>query len=379
MIDKNLAVKIFPPAPTAGAIRGEKPLGRKRPDRNHGDRNHGGLLRHVNKARIAVLLAVLLIVVAIPVLSLYQSHRASHAIQWMQGWEAWFFTTLDQAVSWFSADPAEDLDAIKGSLWAINIGGLKISDPLAVAGQLFVEFTIYWPFLLSALIPVLLTMLLGRVFCGWICPGYLLYEVGDRFRQLLNRAGLRPRNLKLPLPIKYGVLAVGLTAGAVLGVGVFPMVYPPAMIGREIYYQVFYGAFGSGLALLAISLFIEVGISRRAVCRYLCPGGALYSLLGSARLVRLRRISSACILCLKCDDACGLGLSPMRDRTGMECNNCLACVAACPTNALTLGLGWESGPLTSSQDSRARGQIENPLPTIQPAAGHDTRTPHQAA
>lgn len=369
MIEKNLAVENSTRAHVARANAGQ----------NHGGRNHGGLLRHVNKARHGVLLAVLLFLAAVPVLSLYQSHRAAHAIQWMQGWEAFFFTTLDQVVSWFSADPAEDLDAIKGSVWAMNIGGFKISDPLAVVGQTLAELTLYWPFVLSALIPLVVTVLLGRVFCGWICPAYLLYEVGDRFRQLLNRAGLRPRNLKLPLATKYVALAIGLVAGAVLGVGVFPMVYPPAVIGREIYYQVFYGAFGSGLTLLAVSLFIEVGISRRAVCRYLCPGGALYSLLGAARVVRLRRISSACIQCVKCDDVCGLGLSPMQDRTGMECNNCLACVAACPTNALTLGLGWDSGPLTPDQDRPAGRQPETPQPTTQPAGGHDASTTNQAA
>lgn len=377
MIEKHLAAEDSSP------VRAPKANGR---------RYRPGLLRHVNKVRHAVLLAVLVFVVTVPVLSLYQSHRAAHAIQWMQGWEAQFFTTLDQVVSWFSADPAEDLDVIKGSVWAVNIGGFKISDPLAVVGQIFVEFYVYWPFLVSALIPVVVTVLLGRVFCGWICPGYLLYEVGDRFRQLLNRAGLRPRNIKLPLATKYGVLAFGLVAGAVLGVAVFPMVYPPAVIGREIYSKVFYnpvffGAFGSGLALLAVSLVIEVGISRRAVCRYFCPGGALYALLGAARVVRLRRISSACILCVKCDDVCGLGLSPMRDRTGMECNNCLACVAACPTNALTLGLGWDSGPLAPHQDRRAHRQSDHPPPTSpptfppisQPPGGHDARTPNQAA
>ncbi len=377
MVEKNPAAEDSPRMRTAKA---------------NGGRNPPGLLRHVNKVRHAVLLAVLLFLVAVPVLSLYQSHRAAHAIQWMQGWEALFFTTLDQVVSWFSADPVEDLDAIKGSVWAMNIGGFKISDPLAVAGPTVMlkneaELAAYWPFMLSALIPVALTVLLGRVFCGWICPGYLLYEAGDRFRQLLNRAGLRPRNIKLPLATKYGVLAVGLVAGPVLGVAVFPMVYPPAVIGREIYYQVFYGAFGSGLTLLAISLFIEVGISRRAVCRYFCPGGALYALLGAARVVRLRRISSDCILCVKCDDVCGLGLSPMRDRTGMECNNCLACVAACPTNALTLGLGWDSGPLAPHQDRRAHRQSDNPPPTSpptfppisQPPGGHGARTPNQAA
>jgi ferredoxin-type protein NapH len=302
-----------------------------------------GVLRHLNKVRHGVQVGVVLFVLAIPVLSLYQSYAASHAIQWMEGGEQLFFGNLDRIAFWFSDDPVEALDAVKGSVWSAQIGGLKISDPLAVAGQTVAEKRIYWPFVLSMLIPVLVTLALGRVFCGWVCPAYLLYEVGDVIRQLLNRAGIRPRNIQLPLVTKYVVLGIGIAGGWLLGVALFPMIYPPAVIGREVYYGVYNGVFGSGAVLLAISLFIEIGISRRAVCRYLCPGGALYSLLGAARVVRLRRDADACTPCVKCDDVCGLGLNPMTDRTGMECNNCTACIAVCPCGALTLAIGWSSG------------------------------------
>ena len=216
-------------------------------------------LRWLNRVRLATLVLVFLFILVLPVLGLYQSYTAAHAIEWMEGGEKAFFDTLHTVVSWFSDDPAEDLDFIKGSVWSAKIGGFKISDPLGVVGQILAEQRVYWPFVLSALVPVVLTILLGRFFCGWICPGYLLYEIGDLFRQLLYRAGLRPRNIKLPLPLKYAVLGVGLVGGAVLGVALFPMVYPPAVISREIYYKVYYGAFGSGLTLLAITLVLEAG------------------------------------------------------------------------------------------------------------------------
>jgi ferredoxin-type protein NapH len=319
-----------------------------------------------------VLLLVLLFLLVVPVLSLYQSYTAAHAIQWMEGGEKVFFSGLDRAVRWFSDDPAEDLDFVKGSVWSAQVGGFKISDPLAVVSQTVAERNLHWPFVLSALVPLLLTVLLGRFFCGWICPGYLLYEIGDLFRQLLNRAGIRPRDIRLPLYTKYAVLGAGVVAGLVLGGAFFPMIYPPAVIGREWYYRVYYGAFGSGLTLLAISLFVEIALSRRAVCRYLCPGGALYSLLGAARLVRIERSPEACIGCVKCDDVCGLGLKPMTDRIGMECNNCTACIAACPTDALTLRLGWRSATASDNPASPAVG-------TSSGAENHATQTPDRAA
>ncbi|MEE8555853.1 MAG: 4Fe-4S binding protein [bacterium] len=302
-------------------------------------------LRHINRLRHGVLVLVVLFVAVVPILSLYQSYVAAHAIEWMDGAERVFFDTVGGLVAPFVDDPAEDLDVVKGSVWSAQIGSFKISDPLAVVGQTAAEGRIHWPFVWTALIPVLVTLLLGRVFCGWICPAYLLYEIGDAFRQFLNRAGIRPRNVRLSPKTKYVALAIGVVLSAVLGVAVFPMVYPPALIGREWYYRVYYGAFGSGLTLLALSLLVEVGLSRRAVCRYLCPGGALYSLLGRFRAVRIRRVVADCIRCVKCDDACGLGLQPMTDRTGMECNTCTACIAACPTDALKLRVGWSDAPL----------------------------------
>ncbi|MDP7548024.1 MAG: (4Fe-4S)-binding protein, partial [Alphaproteobacteria bacterium] len=70
-------------------------------------------------------------------------------------------------------------------------------------------------------------------------------------------------------------------------------------------------------------------------CRYLCPGGALYSLLGRFRLVRIRRLVENCNDCAKCNVICEFGLDPMADDFGQECNNCTACIAICPTNALS--------------------------------------------
>lgn len=332
-------------------------------------------LRHLNKIRYGVLVAVLLFLLAVPVLSLYQSYSAAYAIQWMEGAQKVFFQTMDRGVRWISDNPAEDLDVVKGSVWAAQIGGFKISDPLAVVGQISSEKQVVWPFVATALLPVVITLLLGRIFCGWICPGYLLYGLGDVFRQTMHRAGLRPRNIQLPLTTKYVVLGGGVIAGALLGVAVFPMIYPPAVIGREVYYSVYYGAFGSGFTLLAITLVIEIGFSRRAVCRYLCPGGAVYSLLGAARVVRIRRDSAACILCVKCDDTCGLGLSPMTDRTGMECNNCTACIAACPTDALTLALGWRGGPQSAVESALALDVQSEPAMT---PVGHDANASDQA-
>ncbi|MCP4186928.1 MAG: hypothetical protein GY763_04905, partial [Gammaproteobacteria bacterium] len=36
-----------------------------------------------------------------------------------------------------------------------------------------------------------------------------------------------------------------------------------------------------------------------------------------------------------CTAICEFGLDPLRDDFGQECNNCCACIAICPTDAMT--------------------------------------------
>jgi hypothetical protein len=156
-------------------------------------------LRHINKVRHLIQVLVLLFILATSILSLYQSNVAAHAIQWMEGTDKLFFGTIDNIVRWFTNNPEDDLDIIKGSVWSAQIGSFKMSDPLALIGQIAAEKRFYWPFVVTILFPVGLTLILGRFFCGWICPAYLFYELGDVFRQLLNRAGIRPKNIKLSL------------------------------------------------------------------------------------------------------------------------------------------------------------------------------------
>ena len=47
-----------------------------------------------------------------------------------------------------------------------------------------------------------------------------------------------------------------------------------------------------------------------------------------------------CNDCAKCNVVCEFGLDPLRDGFGQECINCAACIAVCPTDALTFTLAF---------------------------------------
>ena len=103
-------------------------------------------------------------------------------------------------------------------------------------------------------------------------------------------------------------------------------------------------SFGVGAVFFVITLLFDILVARRGFCRYLCPGGALYSLLGRYRLLRIRRDVKTCNDCVKCNAICEFGLNPMRDDFGQECNNCTACIAVCPTDALRFTAALHDDP-----------------------------------
>lgn len=330
------------------------------------------LWRHLNKARWVSLSIVFAMLVVLPFLHVYQTYVAAHAYDLLSPPETRIYDVMETLTQPFVSNPAEDLDAVKGNTWSGTFWGLKLSDPLAALGQMAAGRTLYWPFLITALIPVAFTALFGRFFCGWICPATLLYELNGNFASWLRWAGLKPGNRYFDKRIKYGVLALGVIGSAVTGSVLVAAVYPPAIIGREIYYAIALGGFGAGMVFFLATLGFDLLVARRGFCRYLCPGGALYSLLGRYRIVRIRRIVENCNDCAKCNAICEFGLDPLRDGFGQECNNCSACIAVCPTDALTFTirptdfpvqgpghLGWQYRRQAEAQaQAQAQGRQE---------------------
>jgi len=296
------------------------------------------LWRHLNKMRWLVLSLVFMMLVFLPFAHVYQTYVASFSYDLLNPSEKQLYDFMEMITSPFINDPALDLDAIKGNTWSGNFFGYKISDPLAVVGQIAAGLTIYWPFFLTAIIPIVLTIIFGRFFCGWICPATFLYELNTILSLSLQRIGIKAGKKRFDRRLKYAVLAIGLAISAFTGAVLVSMIYPPAIIGREIYFATALGGFGAGLLFFILTILFDLLVSRRGFCRYVCPGGALYSMLGRFRLFRIKRIVENCNDCAKCNAVCEFGLDPLRDKFGQECNNCTACIAVCPTDALTFNI-----------------------------------------
>ena len=227
---------------------------------------------------------------------------------------------------------------IVGGPWILQIGPVQWFDPLASVEAWIGSRGKARLAALGVVVPIVVALVLGRVFCGWGCPLEMLFDLNHRLRRRLSRwlPSLRRRPRTVPHPTKLAVLGFGLVFAAVAGASVLSLIYPPAILQR-----LAGGLTGWGtLGLLAAIFIVELLWLPRVWCTALCPGGALHALLGRFRTLRIVRTEGACVACPHCDRACPFDLEPSVRNPGMDCNNCGACIGACRRSALRHQLAW---------------------------------------
>jgi len=254
-------------------------------------------------------------------------------------------------------------------------------DPLVGLGTTLASRTVVTKYVVPALGVIILTLLIGRFFCGWICP---LGTTLDVFHRLfLRKLKMRvPRVLQNPKwrNLKYYLLAA-FGISALLGTQFIWVLDPLAIVTRSyaltLYayfnwladstFNVLYQlpgisavsepvyAFLQGrvlalsppiwrmhlvfFAIFLVIILLEV-FYRRFWCRNLCPLGALLG--GLARFSLLRRVvSGRCTECGVCQPKCRMGAIEGEGKTylSQECAQCMSCVYACPEDihAVTFG------------------------------------------
>jgi len=269
-----------------------------------------------------------------------------------------------------------------------------LADPLILLLTWLAAHSVPWA-ALWALGTVGFTLVLGRVFCGWVCPFGTVHAIAGR--------ALAPRRRK-PDPardhwspwhrVKYYVLA-GLVAMAIFGGHWGTLLDPLVLLYRsttaallpaaqwaveqgskavfdadlgagrfrlhhltDVPYQflrdhVFVGprqAFlGAWLILAVFALLVALNrIRPRFWCRYLCPLGALLGVLAWRPLLRRHTRQEDCNQCGLCGVDCRAGASgaPGQKWHPSECFGCLNCTSACPRGSLGFVWHWPFGPQT---------------------------------
>lgn len=75
----------------------------------------------------------------------------------------------------------------------------------------------------------------------------------------------------------------------------------------------------------------------RPFCKYICPLGALYSLLNPIAIYRYQVDENRCTQCGSCADACKMNVVMYQQPNALECIHCGDCKAVCPQQAIMRG------------------------------------------
>lgn len=196
--------------------------------------------------------------------------------------------------------------------------------------------------LLAAFIVV--SLILKKAFCSWLCPVGTLSEALWRFGQkVLGRNILLPRWLDISLrSLKYLLLGFFVYILVITSVETIPaFMSSPYGIISDVKMLNFFRYAGMATIITVSVLLIGSLIVPNLWCRYLCPYGALMGLFSLLSPFKIRRDANACIDCEKCAKVCPsrLPVDQKLQITSAECTACMSCVDICPAkDALQLSI-----------------------------------------
>lgn len=243
---------------------------------------------------------------------------------------------------------------------------------------------------------LLLTLLLGRVYCSVICPlgvfqdvvifirricGNILTRMQSRRFARLKRKGVSP----LPKPKVYAKSYGYRKEHKIVRWVIFAVVGVTAIAGTQLFIALLapYSAYGrivrsiAGLAegeSVVPQLLITAGITLlvilflswsrgRAYCNTICPVGTLLSLFSRVALFRPTIDEAKCVSCGKCGKRCKASCIDTAGHKidGGQCVMCLDCIGNCSTGAIRyrfVGFGRRGRPEGGSGASSSPEKVD---------------------
>jgi polyferredoxin len=179
------------------------------------------------------------------------------------------------------------------------------------------------------------TLFLGPVFCGWVCP---FGSIQEWFGKLGKKIFKRRFNRLIPYKVdrilrylRYLMLGWVVYMTAVTGTLVFADIDPYFALFNFWTSEVAIGGVIILIAVLVLSLLVE-----RPFCKYACPYGAVLGVFNLFRIFKIRRNPSTCINCKACDRTCPMNI-PVSTSGAVRHHQCITCLKCTSEQACPVG------------------------------------------
>ena len=272
--------------------------------------------------------------------------KSDRSLSWQQAFTAWWPAYAAHFLSWLAVFTA-GLILFLGKkhnlrkpllLFSLLLTGFYLGGCPTPVGSWYYLLTgnrgVMGLVLFLLLVPILLSLFWGRIFCGWMCPIGAMQELISSKRFRVKMPLVADRSLK---KLKYLLLAGFSLATLWTGVNYF---------GHHEPFKTLFNFNGSTLSFVLLALVLAWSIvTERPFCRYICPLGAILAITSRCSRCKVSPDRSTCVHCHLCakSGCCPTGALRM-DSTGpaalpvidaAECIHCGKCGQKCPRNALS--------------------------------------------
>lgn len=256
-----------------------------------------------------------------------------------------------------------------GTFYSIRIGHLDLMDPALMFQTILLTKHIPFSALLAGTLPLILALVLGRVFCSWVCPYNLLAEYVAKLRKLIFPQKKYFLNHN-PKPhwywIVFGLVVITLM---VLGIPLITLTSFSGLLSSEAADLVLNGTIGIEILLVLIVILLEFFVAPHFWCKYACPVGATLALFRYRHTMHVHFDPKGCtcdsIKSLPCNSVCPLNLDPRHEDIYPYCYNCGECIYSCHRHhGKSLSFSFKAAPKKAAVSNGMNLKISRPIKEV---------------